>query len=445
MFGFLRKKEKSLQSPVGGGWHPIREAFPGAWQMNIEISADNVSSFYAVFACITLIASDIAKLPLLLKRKGSNKIWQEISTPKLSKLLKKPNNFQTRIQFFEHWLLSLNLRGNTYVLKIRNNKGDTVQWRILDPDRVRPLVTDDGDVYYELSVDNISGIKKSVTVPASEIIHDRFNCLFHPLVGLSPIFACGLSATQGKNIQENSTRFFANGSQPGGILLVPGSLSTEKANELKENWATGYSGKNSGKTAVLADGVTYKQISISAADSQMVEQLKMSAEVVCSAFHVPKYKIAIGDMPANSNVEALDQQYYSQCLQVRIESIELLIDEGLELDDQFGVEFDLKSLLRMDTATRYKAHSDGVKGGWIAPNEVRKEEGLPPVEGGDSPYLQQQNFSLEALSRRDSQSDPFSTTENIDVIENEEKIEEQGKLFKLIFEKELANNEITRA
>jgi phage portal protein BeeE len=34
---------------------------------------------------------------------------------------------------------------------------------------------------------------------------------------------------------------------------------------------------------------------------------------------------------------------------------------------------------------------------------------LKPVEGGDTPYLQQQNYSLAALNKRDQGEDPFST------------------------------------
>ena len=32
-----------------------------------------------------------------------------------------------------------------------------------------------------------------------------------------------------------------------------------------------------------------------------------------------------------------------------------------------------------------------------------------PVEGGGTPYLQQQNFSLSALAKRDAQQDPFAS------------------------------------
>jgi phage portal protein BeeE len=47
--------------------------------------------------------------------------------------------------------------------------------------------------------------------------------------------------------------------------------------------------------------------------------------------------------------------------------------------------------------------------GIMAPNEQRKRLDLKPKAGGDSPMLQQQNFSLEALAKRDAQADPFGT------------------------------------
>jgi phage portal protein BeeE len=44
----------------------------------------------------------------------------------------------------------------------------------------------------------------------------------------------------------------------------------------------------------------------------------------------------------------------------------------------------------------------------MAPNEGRGKLDLKPVEGGESPYLQQQNYSLAALAKRDAQADPFA-------------------------------------
>ncbi len=385
----------------------IGEPFAGAWQRNLEINQNTVLSFHAVFSCISLIASDISKMPLRMMRRDSNGIWKESENGKAAAIYRRPNAFQNRIQFFESWLNSKLCHGNTIVLKIRNTRGDITELRILDWNKVTPLVADDGSVFYQVSPDNMSGVDTPVIVPAREIIHDRFNCLFHPLIGLSPIYAAGLAAMQGHHIQENSAFFFRNGSKPSGVIEVPGSLSEENARKLKAAWETGYSGENAGKTGILSSGAKYNPISISADDAKVVEQLQMSAKIVCSVFHVPAYKAGIGDFPSYDNIEALEQQYYSQCLQTLIESIELLLDEAFELDGSTGTEFDVNSLLRMDSERRIKTLGEAVKNTIMKPNEARLRENLPPVDGGDDLYLQQQNFSLGALARRDASDDPF--------------------------------------
>lgn len=394
------------------GWFRIFESFAGAWQQNVVVDFNSVLSNSAVFRCVSLIASDIAKMRIRLVQMDANGIWTETTAPAFSPVLKKPNPFQNRIQFFESWVISKLTRGNTYVLKRRDDRGVVRALYVLDPLLVTVLVSDSGSVFYRLNTDNLSGLPASVTVPASEIIHDRFNCLFHPLVGLSPIFACGLTATQGLAIQRASAKFFTNNSQPGGILTAPGAISDETAARLKAYWETNFSGDNAGKVAVVGDGLKYEAMSVKAVDAQLVEQLKMTAETVCSTFGVPPYKIGVGAQPLNNNVEALDQQYYSQCLQIHIESIELCLDEGLGLDTPkdgktYGTEFDLDDLLRMDTATLIKAEVDAVGGTLKAPNEARRRLNLPPVEGGDSPMSQQQNFSLAALAERD-RNKPFA-------------------------------------
>src|SRR5690606_10607762 len=156
-----------------------------------------------------------------------------------------------------------------------------------------------------------------------EIIHDRYNCLFHPLVGVSPIYACGLAATQGLRIQNNSTNFFGNGSRPGGILVAPDKIDNDDAQRLKDHWDNNYTGANAGKVAVIGGGMKYEPLTTTAVDAQLIEQLGWTAEVVCSTFHVPPYKVGVGEMPKYDNIQALNVQYYSQCLQVLIESIEL--------------------------------------------------------------------------------------------------------------------------
>jgi phage portal protein BeeE len=123
--------------------------------------------------------------------------------------------------------------------------------------------------------------------------------------------------------------------------------------------------------------------------------------------------IGVGTMPAYNNIEALNQQYYSQCLQVIMECIEALLDEGLGLVNvvghTYGTEFDLSDLLKMDTPSKVKSWGDLVGAAIASPNEARAVFNLMPVKGGESPMIQQQNYSLAAVAKRDAQDDPFGT------------------------------------
>lgn len=408
-------------------WLPIvQEPFTGAWQRNQEMRAETLLSFHALYRCITIISHDVSKMEICLVEQNPNTgIWERVDrNSPFWPVLIKPNRYQTRIQFFDEWIGSKLIYGNTYVLKERDARGIVTALYVLNPLRTKVLVGPDGSVWYDLQTDNLSlaeggaaqgfaGIENErVRVPASEIIHDRYKPLYHPLYGISPISACALSGMMGLNIQANSTQFFQNASRPGGILSAPERINDDTARRLKEHWENNYTGSNAGKVAVLGDGLKFEPMRESAVDAQLIEQLKLSAENVCTAFGVPSYMIGIGVQPPHvSNVEALMQQYYSQCLQIFIESIELLLDEGLNLTSVtpriYGTEFDLDDLLRMDASTKSKTWGDMVKQGIAAPNEARAAFSLEPVEGGDSVYMQQQNFSLEALARRD-QGDPFA-------------------------------------
>lgn len=392
-------------------WGPIRESFTGAWQQNVTLqSTETLLAFSAVYSCVTGIASDISKLRIMLTHEV-NDVYEEveINSPFLP-VLAKPNRYQNRIKFIEQWIVSKLLYGNAYILKQRDNRGIVNGMYVLNPLRVCPLVAENGDVYYELKPDYLSEIPEQIVVPASEMIHDMMVSLWHPLVGVTPIYACGMSATMGNKIQNNSTMFFNNKSQPGGMLSAPGAITNETAARLKAAFEEKFSGTNIGKLFVAGDGLEFKQFGMSAADALLIDQLKWTVEDVARAFRYPTWKLGI-PLPGNApKPEELNLMYYTDCLQSQIEQIELCLDEGLALPTDYCTAFDLDNLMRMDTNALYSSISLGVKDGWMAPNEGRKKANLPPVKGGDTPYLQQQNFSLEALSKRDAQADPFANS-----------------------------------
>ena len=396
---------------LGAGWtrwagfNRIHEPFPGAWQKGVEVdSPKSLMAFSAVYACLSLISSDIAKLRIkLVEQDPKTRIWTEIDSSAFSPVLRKPNDYQTRIQFLQAWVLSKLIYGNTYVLKQRDARGVVKALYVLDPTRVTARVTVSGDVYYQLNRDDLHEVRDNVLVSSTEIIHDRGPCLFHPLVGIPPIYACAISATKGNRIQSNSQQFFANLSRPGGVLSAPEVIQEETIQQLKAQFEANFSGSNLGRLLVVGDGMTYTSMSIPAQQAQLIEQLQWTAVDVARAFGVPPHKLATGANPTYNNIGALNQDYYSQSLQTHIEAIEILLDEGLGLTAvpgrTLGTELDLDGLLRMDEATLIAGLKEGVKGSFVAPNEARARIGLPPVPHGDLPLVQQQDLALDQIGR----------------------------------------------
>lgn len=418
VFGFeitrtRTKAPSGLMIPESrGGWYPIvKEGFAGAWQTNVDTPLIDVLSHPTVFACVTLIANDISKMRCELVVEREDDVWEPIEVPAFSPVLREPNGFQVPLHFFRSWFLSINQAGNTYALKVRDERAVVRRMYVLDPWRVRPLVSPDGSVFYELKSDVLNQVPESpvggVVVPASEIMHDLVNPLFHPLVGISPLYAAGIPAILGLKIQVNSTHFFGNGSQPGGLLIAPTNITDEQAARLKTTWETNFTGSNAGKIAVIGNEMKYQPMSQPANDAQLPEQWLAASQAIADAFHVPFYLVG-GPMPNYNNIQAQNVQYFTQCLQPLTVSCEQVLDKGLGLSPdridgkRYGTQFNVNDLLWMDSATMMAVQKDGVAGGLLTPNEGRASLNRGPKEGGDSPYLQQQYFSLEALARRDA-------------------------------------------
>jgi HK97 family phage portal protein len=400
-----------------GGWFRILESRTGAWQQNdvpIE-SQSTLLAFSALYACVTIIANDIAKLYIrVVEEDPATGICTELRDTPFARVLRKPNTYQNRINFITQWVVSKLLHGNAYILLFFDARRMVSSMHVLNAERVTPLVTESGDVYYRLKRDPLARVNEDdMVVHASSMIHDMMTPLWHPLVGVTPIYACAQSTALGRAIQLDSTRSFKNGSRPGGQLTAPGTIDDETAARLKAEFENKFSGENVGRLFVSGDGLKYEAMpTIPAVDAQLIEQLRWTVEDIARCFHVPLFKLGVPLQSGNgsqASLEALNQGYYSDCLQSIIESLELCLDEKLALPKNYYTDFDLDGLLRMDQAAQMAMLSEGVKNSILAPDEARAKLNRKPVPGGASPMAQQQNYSLAALEKRDAQPNPFAT------------------------------------
>lgn len=422
LFGLEIKRLSAQLNPVpnahpgGGGWRRIMEPFSGAFQMNVEETRGDMICYPTLYACLNRISQDIGKLPYLLKRQLDNGIWEtDKANTSYWPVLRKPNHYQTAQQFREAWILSKLMHGNTYVLKGRDERGVVTRLYVLDPCRVMPMVSDSGDVFYQLNYPDAANLlpleypNEQLIIPARDIIHDRLNCFHHQLIGVPPLCAAYWPALKNLKILKNSATFFGNGASPGGILTAPAGMSETDANAVKQYWNTEFSGDNSGKVAVIGADMKFTAFAFKAADSQLVEQMRYSDEQICQPFGIPRFKIGIGLIPAGLGVDAINQLYYADALQAHIEAMEALLDEGMNITKNangqpLGVELDLEPLLRMDVGKQAQVTTQLVNGGIETPNEGRFRFNLGPLKGGDTVYRQMQDLPLEQARLNVAQS-----------------------------------------
>lgn len=393
--GWLSNWMGNGNGSYGAGPH---EPFTGAWQRNLDNAGRAGPNLYAnstVFSCITLISRDISSNPIrVLRRRADGSREVHVNHPATA-LFRKPNEYQTLLQFMQRYIISKLTHGNTYVLLIRDARGVVYSMYVLNPNKVQVLVADDGSIYYRIAQNRLAGVvEEDLIVPARDILHDRGVCLWHDLIGVSPMFAAAMNVMLSGRMQINSERFFANMARTSGILVAPGKIEKEVAKRLQAEWEANYTGAGIGKTAILTNGLDYKPMTINAHDSEVVQQMRWTVEEIARAFQVPPYKIGELSKASFKNNEQMARDYYDGCLRAYIEAAEQCFEKSLEVAFDVEVEFDLSDMFRLDSETRFNAHKLALDAGWLAINEVRALEDYPPVKGGDEPRVQMQDVPL---------------------------------------------------
>lgn len=381
----------------------VHEPFSGAWQRNISESCHpSIAAFSAVYACISIISGDISTLPIKFYKTGKKGRKELPNTHSLVQLMLRPNEYQTRMDLVQQALVSVLFTGNAFIYKHRANGPNTpiTELVVLDPRKVKVLVADSGDIFYEVSKHRLQlpgQEEERRAIPASEIIHHRLMCFEHPLCGVSPLYAAGSSAAVGASIIMQSSSFFRNQSRPSGILTSDNKIDPKEAATLKERWDSLFVGGNVGRTAVLGDGLKWEQLGMTAQDAQLIDQLKYAVNDVAMAFRVPSFLLGDLSKATYKNSEQQNRAYLSGCLRYHIESLEARLTLGLELPKNIVVEFDLEAFLRTEMDVRFTAWKIAIQSGFKTINEVRAKEDDPPVQGGDEPLIQSQYVPLSML------------------------------------------------
>lgn len=346
------------------------------------VNATTAQGVAAVYACVQAISETVATLPLhLFQDTGSNR--QKARQHPLYRVLHdQPNPEQTAMEFREAMTAAVLLTGNAFARIIRGTDGQVRElWPLAN---VQVLRLDNGKLAYEYTDRKGSVIR----LLQDECLHLRHRISTDGVLGLSPIAVARGVIELAQSEQEHGVATFRNGAKLAGVLETSQILKPEQKTALKESWGSQYGGTgNSGRTAVLEAGLTYKPISMSLEDAEWIEARKFNVYEVCRLFRVPPTIIGAMEAANYSNSVELTRQFVTLTLRRWLAMWEQAINTKCLSEtarSTYFCEHSVEGLLRGDSTTRAAFYASGIQAGWMRKSEARELENLPPIEGVDA-------------------------------------------------------------
>ena len=394
-FPFLRKstpkpeiEERSVQAEWGSSAIPLPgmgAPGPGYFSNTSRyVTAEDAMGIPAVGSAVRLIAETIAGLPLeCYIGEGADRVPAK-SLPVYSLLRDRPNQEQSAFEFWGDVLSSIETTGNAFIQKIKSVSGRQVlEMHLIDPNFVR-CYRDPASK--EKRFDIVIAGNRVQGLTSSDILHIRGYTLRGGLVGISPIaqhrHALGLALAA----QEYAGRAYANDAMPGMALMVPGNLGRQQALEMLETWRVSHAGlDNVKRPAILTNGADIKSLGGTIAESEAIPSINLSVLEVARIFRIPPGLLGVNDGSNKQTAEEESLRFVRYCILPRIRRVEMSLRTDTDLFPKQNVhpEWLIDELLRADTATRFSAWGQARQAGFMTRNEIRSNENLPPLDGGD--------------------------------------------------------------
>jgi len=348
----------------------------------------------AVYSCVRILAEAVAGLPLhFYKYKDDGSKEKALDSNLYHLLHDEPNPEMSSFVFRETLMTHLLLWGNAYAQIIRNGKGEIIALYPLMANKMQVDRDENGQLYYTYTRSNDEAKTmegNTVYLSPHDVLHIP-GLGFDGLVGYSPIAMAKNAIGLAMATEEYGAKFFANGAAPSGVLEHPGTIKDPA--RLRENWNATFGGStNSGKVAVLEEGMKYTPISISPEQAQFLETRKFQINEIARIFRVPPHMLADLEKSSFSNIEQQSLEFVKYTLDPWVIRWEQSLYRSLLSPDEkkkYFFKFNLEGLLRGDYASRMTGYATARQNGWMSANDIRELENLDriPSELGGDLYL----------------------------------------------------------
>lgn len=350
------------------------------------ITPTSAMQIAAVYACVSVIAKNVATLPLVLMEYDGTVRQPATAHPLYNLLRYLPNPEMTSIQLRMCLMGHLVTHGNAYAQIIYDGAGRRRELWPLRPDRITiERDRNDGKHYrYEHPT------KGSIPLAGWEVMHiTGFG--FDGEQGYSPIAMARRTFETKQRMEDYANNFWDNDASPGVVLRHPGRLTDKGYARLLKSWDDRHRGAtNAGRTAILEEGMDLSTLSLPQSDAQFLESQKFTRQEIAALFGVPSHMINDLDRATFSNIEEQAQEFVDYTLMPYLELWQQAIYRDLLTPAErtrYYAHHRTQALLRGNHTTRAQFYQSGLQWGWFSPNEVRNLEDLNPIDAGDGHYM----------------------------------------------------------
>ena len=350
----------------------------------VPVTADTALTYSGIWACVRLITSDIARLPVhAFREEGETRVkldpqpaWIETPDP--------DNPAITQNAHFSQVALSLLLDGNAFVICTPNTlKADRLE--VVNP---RVVEVKSGPKYR--IVDPRTGQTAKELGPL-DVLHIMLNPKPGSLRGMSPIDANAGSIGISLAAQKWVENWFGRGTMMPGFITVPAGSDATIA-EVRADMAKNHGGwRRSGIIGFLTGGMAYQTTGVTPKDAELTAIFNHQLEEGARIYGIPPFMVGSQE-PAGvayaSSVERA-QHYVDHCLVHYIDPIERAYKRLVPGDGRLRISgsntylrFNTNALLRGDP----KARSDFYQSMWgigaMNADYINALEDRPPLPGG---------------------------------------------------------------
>ena len=374
---------------IGGGWGNDWWKDNGAKTAGVAINQDNATSIGAVYAAIKLYADTVASLPwgAYIRDNGERRtvkrpLWFDRPIPN------NPNF--TGFDLRHRIVTSLLLDGNAFLLTVRNELGEVLEVRVLDPRKVEVLQAHDGTPTYKITSNEGTG-----TFGADAIVHITLFAYGENLRGLSPVEHHRVTLGLASATQVYAAKFYEQGAAPSGIIKVPGELTQDQAQGLRAAFGRNHEGVDRmHRVAVLSGGADFASLSAKISDLQMIETMAWGTEAIARLYGVPLHLL---QYPNGSSSYASLEVISAEWLRLGLGPLIARVEAGLQrliVGNTTFVKFNVDALLRPMTKERYDAYAVALNNGWLSLNEIRQLEDRAPIGPAGDEFRQPLNIGI---------------------------------------------------